>query len=452
MTRRTKPAGYLISVATALGIALICTFVLGRTYSELALKKEPFSRLSYVSSFDPVEDVTLGLSPNSTNAGAAKPAAAIRAIEIYPAQTLMLAGGRAVRIINQRAPKTLRDLVRIIRDRHWISESSATVTLNAAVVVEHGSSMTIAAPVTSGLVMTVRPGVFLAASRGKLRIAGVYIRASDAKVPDTFTSLSRDIGRPFLLAVQDSSMIIKDSTFKYLGRDWNSSYGTTWSKGSTGSVSNSTFDHDFIGVYSNDSNGLRVMHDKFYYNSLYGVDPHSGSSHLQIEYNTSNFNGRHGIIFSDHVTGSTVRYNVTKGNGLNGIMMDEASTNNIIAHNTVTDNESDGVVIANSNDNVVTDNTVSGNRVGITVRGHARDTKIFDNTITANAMASEGADLSQNRTYGNGSMWSGKRIGVIWSGTFALLLVLLGGTWMLQERPGRPSRPAGNHCKPRNTI
>jgi mannuronan 5-epimerase len=141
--------------------------------------------------------------------------------------------------------------------------------------------MTIAAPVTSGLVMTARPGVFLAASWAKLRITGVYVRASDAKVPDKFTTPSRDIGRPFLLAVQNSSMVIKNSTFKYLGRDWNSSYGMTWSKGSTGSVSNSTFDHDFIGVYSNGSAGLRVMHNKFYFNSLYGVDPHSGSSHLE---------------------------------------------------------------------------------------------------------------------------------------------------------------------------
>src|SRR5260370_34350957 len=154
MARGTRTAGYLISVVTALGLALICTFVLGRTYSGLALKKEPFSRLSYVSSFDPVEDVTLGLSPNSTNAVVAKPSAAIRAIEIYPAQTVMLAGGRAVRIINRPAPRTLRDLVRIIRDPHWISESSGTVTLKAAVIIEHGSSMTIAAPVTSGLVMT----------------------------------------------------------------------------------------------------------------------------------------------------------------------------------------------------------------------------------------------------------------------------------------------------------
>ena len=433
MTRQTKPAGYLISVVAALGIALICTFVLGRTYSELGLKKEPFNRLSYVSSFDPIEDVTLGLPPNSTNTVAAKPSAAVRAIEVYPAQTVMLAGGRAVRIINKPAPRTLRALVRIVGDRHWIWSSSGTVTLSAAVIVEHGSSMTIAAPVTSGLVMTVRPGVFLGVSHGKLRITGVYVRASDTKVPDTFTTPSRDMGRPFLLAIQDSSMIIKDSTFKYLGRDWNSSYGLTWSKGSTGSVSGSTFDHDFIGVYSNGSAGLRVMHDKFYHNSLYGLDPHSGSSHLKIEYNTSDFNGRHGIIFSNHVTDSIVQYNVTKGNGLNGIMMDEASTGNTIKHNVIADNDSDGVVIANSNGNVVADNTVSGNRVGITVRGSTTDTKVFGNTLVANKLAAEGADLSQNRVYRNGGTWSENRIGVIWSGALALLLLLLGITRMMKR-------------------
>jgi len=434
MMGRTKPAGYLISVVAMLGIALICTFVLGRTYSELGLKKEPFHRLSYVSSFDPIEDVTLGLPPNSSNTAAAKSSAAIRAIEIYQAQTVMLAGGRAVRIINKPAPRTLRALVRIVRDRHWISASSGTVTLSAAVIVEHGSSMTIAAPVTSGLIMMVRPGVFLGASQGTLRITGVYVRASDTKVPDTLTAPSRDMGRPFLLATQNSRMIIKDSTFKYLGRDWNSSYGLTWSKGSTGSVSNSTFDRDFIGVYSNGSPGLRVLHDKFMYNSLYGVDPHSGSSHLQIEYNTSNFNGRHGIIFSDHVTDSIVQYNVTKGNGLNGIMMDEASTGNTIQHNIIADNHSDGMVIANSNDNVVAHNTVSGNRVGITVRGSTTDTKVFGNTLTANKLAAEGADLSRNRAYGNGGTWSENRIGVIWSGAFALLLLLLAITRIMKRR------------------
>ena len=437
MTRQARPAGYLISVVTALGIALICTFVLGRTYSQLVLKTEPFSRLSYVPSFDPVEDVTLGLPPNSTNSVVVQPSAAIRAIEIYPGQTVMLAGGKAVRIIDKPAPRTLRGLVGIVGDRRWISRSSATITLNVAVIVEHGTSMTVASPVTSDLVTTVRPGVFLGASRGNLRITGVRVRAGDTKVPDTFTTPSHDMGRPFLLATQNSSMIIKDSTFEYLGRDWNSSYGITWSKGSTGSVSNSIFDHDFIGVYSNGATGLQVMHDKFYYNSLYGIDPHSSSSHLTIEYNTSDFNGRHGIIFSGHVTGSIVQYNVTRGNGLNGIMMDEASAGNIIEHNIVANNDSDGVVIANSSDNVIAGNTVSGNRVGITVRGSASGTKIFGNTLTANKLAIEGADLSRNRAYGNGGTWSENRIVVIWSCAFALLPVLIGTSWaMKRRRPG----------------
>jgi len=77
---------------------------------------------------------------------------------------------------------------------------------------------------------------------------------------------------------------------------------------------------------------------------------------------------------------------------------------------------------------------VSGNRVGITVRGSTTDTKVFGNTLTANILATEGADLSRNRAYGNGGTWSENRIGVIWSGTFALLLLLLGITRIMKRR------------------
>ena len=449
MTKRNRPrgasrnrsAGYLITVVAVLGITLISTFVLGRSYGQLASSKAPFRRLPYVSSFDPVEDVTLGISPNSTNQAAETPTAAIRAIEVSPRQTVMLSGGRAVRIIDVPAPKTLSDLARIIGNRQWIGQSSGTVTLNAAVLVEHGSSMTIAAPATSGLVLTVRPGVFLAASQhGTLAITGVYVRASDAGVPDTFSPPSAVAGRPFLLASQNSTMTIKDSTFSYLGRDWNSSYGLTWLKDSTGSVTNSTFDHDFIGVYTNDSSALRVMHDKFYHCSLYGVDPHSGSSGMLIEYDTANFNGRHGIILSGHVTGSVIQYDTTEGNGLNGIMMDDASAGNVIRQNVVMDNGSDGVVLANSSDNVVADNSISGNRVGITVRGDTTGTKIFGNTITANKMASQGANLARDTVYGNGSQWLPGRIGLIWLSALALLGSLLGLTRAMQQGRSRHVR------------
>jgi mannuronan 5-epimerase len=434
--KRSAFGAYLIVIAVALGLGAIGTFVLGRSYSELALQKEPFQRLPYVPSFDPVEDVTLGLSPNSTNLVATRPNASIRAIEIYPTQTLLIAGGRAVRIINVRAPRTLPRLVRVVGNQRWISAAGSTVTLNAALVVEHGSRLTAAAPATSELVLTVRPGVFLAANHGHLVLSGVSIRASDAAVPTTEAAPSTVAGRPFLLASENSSMVISHCAFRYLGRDWNSSYGISWSKGSTGSITDSTVEHDFIGVYSNDSHGLRVERNVLSRNSLYGVDPHSGSSNLLIEYNTADFNGRHGIIFSNHVTGSLVRHNVTRWNGLNGIMMDDASAHNTITDNTVLNNLSDGIVLANSDGNTVHANTVRRNRVGINVRGSTQGSRISGNTVTGNEMASEGASLSGNVAYANGGEWLPARIETIWMIVLCLMVALLAVTWMSSRRRG----------------
>jgi len=438
--RRNRSAGYLIAAGAVLGAALIGTFVLGRSYSQLAYTRAAFSRLPYVPAFDPVEDVTLGISPNSTYRSGGTPNQAIRAIEVNPRQTIMLAGGRAVRVIDVRAPRTLSRLVRIIGNRRWIRQSAGTVTLNAAVLVEHGSSMTIAAPVTSGLVLTVRPGVLLAAVNGStLRIAGVDVRAGNPDVPDTSVPAAQVAGRPFLLASQGSTMAIRHSTFEYLGRDWNSSYGVSWSKNSTGSVTDSVFEHDFIGVYTNDSVGLRVTHDYFYHCSLYGVDPHSGSSRLAIEYDTADFNGRHGIILSNHVTDSVIAYDTTEGNGLNGIMMDEASTGNEIVHNVASKNGSDGVVLANSSGNTVADNTINGNRVGITVRGDTTGSRIMDNSVTGNEMASQGTGLTRNAAHGNGGQWLPRRIGLIWLSALTLLTVLLALTSGMRWQRGRLS-------------
>ncbi len=426
----------MIVVATVLGLSSICTFVFGRSYSALALQKEPFRRLSYVPSFDPIEDVTLGLSPNAGNAFAAKPDPSIRAIVVFPTQTLLYAGGKIVRVINIHAPATLAKLDKVVANRRWMSAARHSVTLRAAVVIEHGSSMRIAAPVTKELILTVRRGVFLAADQGHLHLARVYVHASDSKVPDTFTKPGPVAGRPFILASEKSSMTVNRCVFRYLGRDWNSSYGLSWSKGSTGSVRNSLFEHDFIGVYSNDASHLKVTHSRFYHNSLYGVDPHSYSSHITITYNTSDFNGRHGIIFSNHVTDSVVRHNVTAGNGLNGIMMHEQSNRNVIEDNTVLDNHSGGIVIADSSKDRVSGNVIRNDRVGIVVRGHFSDVAVAGNTVTGNQMAAQGVSLAGNTVHGNGGQWSGRRIAMIWLLALGVLLALLAVTWLSEVGQG----------------
>jgi len=440
-SRRVRGA-YLLVLIVVLMAATIATYVFGRTYRTLALQKAPFGRLAYVPSFDPIEDVSLGVPMDSGNNAPATSTKDIRAIEVFPSQVVMLAGGHAHRVIDLKRPvSTLHDLVHLVNEPSWISERSTVVTLDAAVIDHVGNTMSVAAPVTTEVVMTVRQGVFLAANQATLTLSGVYFHASDHNTPVAGSRAAQraDLGRPFILATTHSTMTITNSTFRYLGRDWNSSYGVAWSKDSSGSVSGSVFEHNFIGIYTEHSIGLRIQHNRFYYNSLYGVDPHSGSSHLLVEYNISNYNGRHGIIFSDHVTDGIVRYNVTKANGLNGIMMDEASTSNKIDHNIVSDNKSDGIVLAESDNNEVAYNTITGNRVGVHIRGETEPKNaVFRNTIANNDMAAQGSGLSGNNSYGNGGQWTARRIASVWLTALALLVALMAITRM--SRRGRDRR------------
>jgi len=295
--------------------------------------------------------------------------------------------------------------------------------------------------------MTVRQGVFLAANQAHLTLSGVNVHASDANTPKagSATAVREDLGRPFVLAV-GSTMVISNSTFRYLGRDWNSSYGVAWSKGSTGSVSASLFENNFIGAYTDRSDGLQITNSNFFHNSLYGIDPHSYSTNLLVEGNNSSFNGRHGIIFSDHVTGGIVRNNITNGNGLNGIMMDEESSGNTIENNSVADNLSDGIVMADSGSNAILANTIISNRVGIHVRGSSStNITATGNTVSHNSVAAQGIELTGNSVDSNGGQWQLSRIAVVWLVALVVLLVLASLTWnnlRVQRRHQHSSRAA----------
>jgi len=414
---------YALVMIAVVGITAICSLVFGREYRQLEFQRAPFGRIAYTPSFDPVADVTLGLSPDSGNLNLHTPTPAIRAIMVYPQQVLLFAGGQALKAISVPRPVTTLDqLVTTVRNRAWIARTGVgQVTARAAIVVQAPTSFTVGWP-TRELVLQNREGVFLAAYGGEksgyatLSLKQVTIRASDSQVPRGLRgTVRRDLGRPFVYA-NHSTLNINHCTFRWLGRDWNGSYGVAWSNGSSGYAIHSLFEDNFIGAYSDRAKRLLIIDNVFRGNALYGIDPHSYSTNLAVERNLSEGNGRHGIIFSDHVSNSVVRDNIVRGNHLNGIMMDEASTGNTIERNLVDHNHSDGIVLADSGDNVVRGNTIHANRIGVHVRG---DTSVNElvrgNTITGNIVASQGIEPDQNTLADNGGQWKPQVLVVLWS-------------------------------------
>jgi mannuronan 5-epimerase len=438
--RRARGA-YTVVTFTVLLFVAFATFIFGRSNPTLTLQKAPFGRLADVPAFDPIEDVTLGLPTDSGTSKIVPPAeASIRAMELYRTQIVMLAGGKAVRLITLKQPITsLHQLVGVVNDPDWISESGTHITMNAGIITEVDTDLNIAAPTTTDVTMNVRQGVLLAALQATLDFNGVYVHASNPNTPHggSKTAVRTDLGRPLIFASNASTMNMTNSRFAYLGRDWNSSYGASWSKKSTGTVKNSTFDHDFIGVYTDHAVNLEVIDSTFLHNALYGIDPHSSSTNLLIEGNTSDYNGRHGIIFSNNVTHSVVKDNTTDYNGLNGIMMDEASSGNTITNNVSIDNQSDGITMADSSRNVITYNTVRGNRVGLHSRGNSVGNAFSQNTVENNLSAAQGVDLAQNHASDNGGQWQLDRMVTVWLAGLVALFVFYLATFISYRLPGK---------------
>jgi parallel beta-helix repeat protein len=124
-------------------------------------------------------------------------------------------------------------------------------------------------------------------------------------------------------------------------------------------------------------------------NTVYGLDPHTGSTRLVVEDNRAFRNWVHGIVFSEDVTDGIVRRNHSFANGDNGIVMDERSDRNTISENLVEGNGDDGIVLLGSSDNLVRGNTVRGNRIGIRANLRGGRNRVEHNKVSGNRVGIE---------------------------------------------------------------
>jgi parallel beta-helix repeat protein len=351
---------------------------------------------------------------------------ALRGIDVRQSQLRLVAGGQLVRSIDfphAGQTVTLPQIVAAIHDPSWISmDGSGVVTLNAALVQEPGTKLRVTEPVTSVRIVN-RQNASIAGSHAVATFSGVTVTSWDAAADRPV--LRPKIGRPFVLYEKASRFDIDHSTFRYLGSDVSSSYGVSWRQGgSTGTVTQSLFEHNFFGVYSYRAANILFEHNTFRRNVYYGMDPHTYSSHLTIRDNNVYGNGDHGIVFSRFVTDSLVADNHVHDNKVNGIMMDYHSNSNEIRDNVVRHN-SQGIVMSGSGDDYVHDNqvadneigirashdgavgerirhnTISGGHIGIKLYGGAARVTLQDNSITGATATGIVVDAPQTAVTGN---------------------------------------------------
>ena len=272
-----------------------------------------------------------------------------------------------------------------------MTESFGTVvSVYAALIFHHGIGVAITAPTTSVVHFGSEPSVFLAVEgASNSNIKGVAFDAPGVgwKGPRTF--------RPFVLFDESAHANVSSSSFTGLGWDWHSSYGLTWEAGSTGRLANSTVTGAFIGFYCEHVSGLAVKNNKVLSSHLYGIDPHTNSTHLTISGNTAEHNAAHGIILAQDVTNSVVSSNTSDSNGENGIEMYQNSSYNLVSNNTTVGNRGDGIVLVNGSDNTrLIGNTVEHNRIGILQEASDPMGTISQNHIDNNALSAKGITIS----------------------------------------------------------
>lgn len=347
-------------------------------------------RPGFIRALDPIEAVQGGIPfERSIPNHYPTPSQSVRAIEVSVNRVQVVQGGTVLRSIAIAAP-TLSAVVHAVGRSAWISEPSpGNYRLSVALVFERGVHVDLAPPLVRRIDLTDVGDTMIGFYFANAKMDDILVTSPGAK-------RARPLAPRFRPYVESwgSTLVVSNSTFDDLGWDWNSSYGFSFMTGSTGEVTNSTFEDSFIGVYTYRAHHITFIGNHFLHNNLYGLDPHTYSSALTIKGNVAKFNAAHGIIFSQHVTQSTVESNISEHNGENGIMMDASSVGNVLRGNVAEYNHGDGIVLSSSSDNAILGNTLRDNRTGINVYGTMDGgPDVQGNVISHNVVATQGFSL-----------------------------------------------------------
>jgi hypothetical protein len=140
--------------------------------------------------------------------------------------------------------------------------------------------------------------------------------AADAVVAD---------GRAFVRQV-GGRMDLEHVTARHLGFWSGRTGGVAWTGSarspSSGTVIESTFEHNHYGAFASRSAGLEVTGSAFVYNAVDGLALHRGSTDAVVAGATSGANGRHGVAVARGTRAVVLRDLAAVGNGGDGVRVD----------------------------------------------------------------------------------------------------------------------------------
>ena len=284
----------------------------------------------------------------------------------------------------------------------------------ATIEIDHGASVTMSAPDVRWLKLRSVGPTYAAVKvfGGALAVTGTCITSWDDTKQQVDTNPSAP--RSFVLARDGAQMTIDKAQLAYLGFGDIQSYGLSWRTDATsGHLADSDVSHLYYGLYSFGVGGLSITGNDIHDNTVYGIDPHTGSHNLKIENNIVHDNGRHGIILAEDCVDSLISGNVVYRNQDHGIVLYQNSDRNTVENNESFDNASEGININESGNNVVQNNKVYDNAesgIAITETGEdnalrgndVRDNKQDGVRIVSEATTTELSDnvIGQNSRYG----------------------------------------------------
>src|SRR2546421_7710672 len=175
--------------------------------------------------------------------------------------------------------------------------------------------------------LDLAPGSFLLVARGgSVELTDVTITGlGPAPSP---TAPGR---RGFISAQEGGRLVLRHDRIARLGHPGVHSYGIAfWAPAKGSAVVDSTITGNYFGVYMTHAIGVRIAGNHVIHSAVYGLDPHTVSSHLTIVGNTIVRSGLHGIILADRVSASIVKGNTIVDPNDHGIMLFDRSNHNLV--------------------------------------------------------------------------------------------------------------------------